>query len=98
MLALERGEVVGVFRPDLGQLALQPANSSGEIGRELPVATARRVGAFPPGVADRRHDFAGSGEKLRDLFEREWRRLLLRRLVVHVAVGPKGAIAEPAPP
>src|SRR5438552_17156365 len=85
MVGLERGEIVRVFGTELRELALEPAHPSGEIRRELPVATAGGVRALPPGVADRGHDLAGPREQLRELLERQRRRPRLR-IVAHLAI------------
>src|SRR5204863_5240314 len=85
MVGRERGEIVRIFGTELRELALEPTHPSGEIRRELPVATAGGVRALPPGVADRGHDLAGPREQLRDLLERQWRSLHLR-IVAHLAI------------
>src|SRR5439155_24986234 len=85
MVGLERGEIVRIFGTELRELALEPAHPSGEVRRELPVATAGGVPAFPPGVADGGHDLAGPREQLRELLERQWRSLHLR-IVAHLAI------------
>src|SRR5207244_369750 len=99
MVGLERGEIVRIFGTELRELALEPTHPSGEIRRELPVATAGGVYALPPGVPDRGHDLAGPGEQLRELLERQWRSLHLR-IVAHLAIVRTCVIhdAGPLPP
>src|SRR5207237_6088415 len=69
-LSLELPEVVGVLGPQDRELALETANATREIRRELPVPAARRIRASPPGFADRRHDLrcrAGAERSARGL-------------------------------
>src|SRR5439155_5362852 len=68
-LSLELPEVVGVLGPQDRELALETANATREIRRELPVPAARCIRASPPGFADRRHDLPGAGQELSDLLE-----------------------------
>src|SRR5439155_25119629 len=99
IVGLERGEILRIFGTELRELALESTHPSGEIRRELPVATAGRIRALPPGVADRGHDLAGPREQLRELLERQWRSLHLR-IVAHLAIVRTCAIhdAGPLPP
>src|SRR2546430_260352 len=99
MVGLERGEIVRIFGTELRELALESTHPSGEIRRELPVATAGGVCALPPGIANRGHDLAGPREQLRELLERQWRSLHLR-IVAHLAIVRTCVIhdAGPLPP
>src|SRR6266699_4783526 len=82
VLLLERGEIARVLGPHYRELALQRAHPADEIRGELPVAATRRVRAFPPALADRSHDLAGTRQELGDLLEREIAALRARDLCV----------------
>src|SRR4029077_13721842 len=86
LLHLEREKILRVLGTDLRELALKPAHPSSEVSGKLPVPTTRGIRAFPPCVADRRHDLAGPREKLRELLERQRRDWLRLRLVAHLAI------------